>query len=969
MAERIPGETVLQLITLLYSFNAANRVISPKFTEYMKISSFNCRNIKSSLPEIRRLCDISDIVFLQETWLADGELHMLGCIDERFYGQGVSAMDTSTQVLRGRPHGGLAILWRKTLKGCTVETLPNPRIMSLCIDDDMKQMKIFNIYMPCEQTDNHDEFLELLCYLRTAAEDSNTPYIAMIGDFNANNTPDASSLFRNTLHRFCNEEKYIISDAAYCSSDTFTFYSEAHQTGSWIDHCVCNQNMSSTIQEISVLYDYVTSDHMPMLVSLDISKVTIGEENDTYQKPTRKIKWHKLTKHDIQNYNSNTEQLLSLIRFNHNLMLCDNPSCREQEHMQSIDRMYMDIIDALKTAGIELQECQGRGGHNIIPGWNDYCREAHSNARDAFLIWVQNGRQRSGPLLRNMQLTRAAFKQALRHCKASESKAHADSLARKLLLKNSKSFWEEIKKMNGKSSSPMPSSVGNASGSEAIAAQWRSHYSQILNSAPSGKPYNDMRDMYKISKVKTEGLTAVEVKNAIADLKCGKACGLDCLTAEHFQYASNRLPVLLSLCFNAMLLHCHIPKCFSDTVLVPILKDKKGVITDVDNYRPIAVTSVASKVFEKIILIRIQDLLCTTDNQFSYKANLSSEMCVFTMKSILDFYITSSSPIYLCFIDSSKAFDRVNYQCLFTKLINRKVPIIIARFFMEWYCTQEFVVRWGRCYSLPFTASNGVRQGGILSPLFFNVYMDELSVTLSNANLGCVMNGVFFNHLMYADDLVVLAPSPRAMQMLLNLCDNFARENHVIYNTRKTVCMCAKPKCFKSVFTPSFELCGTSLRYISSHKYLGVTIMCTQTDDISIGHQCRNTYSRGNTIIRNFSKCTEDVKCQLFQSFCTNFYCASLWCSYRVQSLQSLQVAYNRVFRMLMGLEQRASVSENLINRGLNPFKVILRKQMCSLRKRILQSDNILVATIAESMYFICCKLTRKWNSSVFSLK
>ena len=116
--------------------------------------------------------------------------------------------------------------------------------------------------------------------------------------------------------------------------------------------------------------------------------------------------------------------------------------------------------------------------------------------------------------------------------------------------------------------------------------------------------------------------------------------------------------------------------------------------------------------------------------------------------------------------------------------------------------------RWGRCYSLPFTASNGVRQGGILSPLFFNVYMDELSVTLSNANLGCVMNGVFFNHLMYADDLVVIAPSPRAMQMLLNLCDNFARENHVIYNTKKTVCMCVKPNCFKSVLPQVLNCVG-----------------------------------------------------------------------------------------------------------------------------------------------------------------
>ena len=75
------------------------------------------------------------------------------------------------------------------------------------------------------------------------------------------------------------------------------------------------------------------------------------------------------------------------------------------------------------------------------------------------------------------------------------------------------------------------------------------------------------------------------------DLKLNKASGLDTLSAEHFLYASNRLPVLLSLCLNAMVLHGHVPKSFSDTVLVPIIKDKKGDIADINIYRPIAIQS------------------------------------------------------------------------------------------------------------------------------------------------------------------------------------------------------------------------------------------------------------------------------------------------------------------------------------------------------------------------------------------
>ena len=632
--------------------------------------------------------------------------------------------------------------------------------------------------------------------------------------------------------------------------------------------------------------------------------------------------------------------------------------------------MYNAVVNALKTSSDDFnRQSTGYKQYNVIPGWNDVCKEVHSNVRDAFLLWTRNGRPRSGYLLRNMQVTRATFKQALRRCRASKTRAHADSLARNLLLKDTKSFWTEIKKLSAKGTTPIASTINEITGTEAIAELWKTHYTQILNSVPSGQHHKDILDLLRTSTYHHEPLTSLEVQNAIMDLKRNKAFGLDTLSAEHFHYASNRLPVLLSLCLNAMVLHGHVPKSFSDTVLVPIIKDKKGDITDINNYRPIAITSVASKIFEKVILLKIKHYLCTNDNQSSYKPKHATDMCIFTLKSILDFYVASSSPVYLCYIDSSKAFDRVNFWCLFDKLIKRKVPVIFVRFFMVWYCTQEFVVRWGNHLSTAFTTSNGVRQGGILSPLFFNVYMDDLSSILNNAKVGCTINEVIINHLMYADDIVLIAPSIRAMQTLLNSCDSFAHDHNVIYSTKKTVCMFIRPKCFKSSFVPCLRLSGSVLKCVSSHKYLGVYISNELKDDASIRHQCRNMYGRGSMIIRHFTQCSDAVKCQLFQSFCTSFYCASLWSSYNIETLKRLKVAYNRIFRTLMGLQQRARMSENLIRRGLDPFKVVMRKLVCSFRTRIIQSNNVLLETIVGSMHFMHSKLTRKWNAAVLNLK
>ena len=120
---------------------------------------------------------------------------------------------------------------------------------------------------------------------------------------------------------------------------------------------------------------------------------------------------------------------------------------------------------------------------------------------------------------------------------------------------------------------------------------------------------------------------------------------------------------------------------------------------------------------------------------------------------------------------------------------------------MAWYCTQEFVVGWGNCLSTIFTNSNGVRQGGIFSSLFFSVYMNDLSNSLNDAKVGCSMNGVIINHLMYADDLLLIAPSIRANQILLDYFGSFTRDHDVIYSTRKSVCMFLRPKCLNLVLS------------------------------------------------------------------------------------------------------------------------------------------------------------------------
>ncbi len=103
-------------------------------------------------------------------------------------------------------------------------------------------------------------------------------------------------------------------------------------------------------------------------------------------------------------------------------------------------------------------------------------------------------------------------------------------------------------------------------------------------------------------------------------------------------------------------------------------------------------------------------------------------------------------------------------------------------------------------------AANGVPHGGILSPWLFNIYIDDLSISLSNANAGCKFGGMSVNHFSYADDMAILSPSASGLQKLLNICASYAIKHDIIYNVKKTQCMVVPSTKFKLENTPSFFL-------------------------------------------------------------------------------------------------------------------------------------------------------------------
>ena len=115
--------------------------------------------------------------------------------------------------------------------------------------------------------------------------------------------------------------------------------------------------------------------------------------------------------------------------------------------------------------------------------------------------------------------------------------------------------------------------------------------------------------------------------------------------------------------------------------VLPLVKSNTRSVSDKGNYRPVTLSSVISKVLEKVMYHRITHYLDTLPNQFGFKPGLhvGTDTCIFKLKQVIDCYHSLSSSVYVAFMGASKAFNKINHDHLKSKLLQRKVPIILVR--------------------------------------------------------------------------------------------------------------------------------------------------------------------------------------------------------------------------------------------------------------------------------------------------
>ena len=174
-----------------------------------------------------------------------------------------------------------------------------------------------------------------------------------------------------------------------------------------------------------------------------------------------------------------------------------------------------------------------------------------------------------------------------------------------------------------------------------------------------------------------------------------------------------------------------IPDLFQSSIIVPILKKATLDPNIPTNYRPIAISSIHTKLVEYSLMP--EDT--ASENQFGFRKDRGTSCAISLLNDTAAYTKTRGSPLYVCSLDAEKCFDSIWHSGLFYKLINT-MPDIQWLFLYNWYSNSYVHVRWGNKLSNRFKITKGMKQGSILSPQMFNKFINDILTKLKSMDPG-----------------------------------------------------------------------------------------------------------------------------------------------------------------------------------------------------------------------------------------
>lgn len=316
-----------------------------------------------------------------------------------------------------------------------------------------------------------------------------------------------------------------------------------------------------------------------------------------------------------------------------------------------------------------------------------------------------------------------------------------------------------------------------------------------------------------------------EVQDVLKRAKADKACGLDGLCIELFQgsrASCDALWYLLSECWRRK----RVPGEWMRGII--ILLHKNGDVRDLDNFRGITLLSAVHRLYTAVLQARLsrycEEKGIIADEQAAFRQHRGVRDHLFVLSEIIRVRMEKKKPTYACFVDLRKAFDRVDRNELFARLWEVGIRGHMLYVLLHMYNEVESCVSINGQLTERFQYECGVRQGCMLSPTLFAIFMDGV---VRHIDGQCSKDGIkvgnrYVRILLYADDIVLLGENATMLQRLMNELGEHACGARYEISQKKTQVLVFGEEQWRRDKKREWNIRGLKINEVEVYKYLGV---------------------------------------------------------------------------------------------------------------------------------------------------
>ena len=948
------------------------------YLEKVKIGSFNCQGIQNKIEDFifQRELRQYDIFAVNETWLSNGT-------DININGYKFFPLCRKKEL--GKTKGGIGWFIREDLRKWIkiLYNISDENFLWCKLDKTFfnftEDLYICSVYIPPEYSSREkrlgkDHFKRLTENILKIKSEN----IILVGDFNArtrlyediieseknvedympaslsscvklkrSNQDKKGNKYGKLLTNLCLKSNLYIANGRTLGDLQGKYTCYERNGASTVDYAVISENLHSSIDKFSISEPFLTSDHCVLRLTIKLTK-KINKLMSKEQSFPR-IKWNDNNKNNFLKF-MKIPSTIKRIKEIENIV--DNGQDKDASNI-------IKQINDIYTISNKLLYKPSKNKHKSTrpKKWYDSsCFEMSKRLKLVSKLLSQS--PKNSYLRGRLVTTRKEYKKLIRQ-KKKEWKNHIINELENMKTQNSKEYWKIINELQGKTK------MSNISNPEKFERFFKKLYSEeIQNKGTFHENIEDTIKKYfedeniegKRNEILDAEITVEELKKHIEKLKNNKSTGPDGIPSEMIKCSPDILINLILKVINKIKESRIYPDiwCLGITSLI----FKNGDDEDPNNYRGINVSDVLSKLFISIINERFNKILVQNkiigDYQIGFKEKCRPADHIFVLKNIIDKYLGNGKKVYACFIDYEKAYDNVWREGLYYKMMKLGITKNIITLIKNMYDKNKQSLKMNGHITDPIPTIKGLKQGCVISPIIFNMFINELPKCFNESCQPVKINNTNISCLMYADDIVLLSESREGLIKSLKNISTYNKKWCLNINKNKTKIMTFQR--FGKLKCNNIKYDEHTLEDVKQFKYLGTIIDKSSSfkqNDIFLKKKgLRASFSiinklgtnlRVSSLIKIFEKVIEPIilyNCEISQAFLPNNWSFIKFKENIWNQNDEISKVLNSFLRQILGVRKKTTTWGILSETGKYPLIMKVYIQIMKYWTRLLHIES-----------------------------